>query len=418
MSIFSRLFRSRISGAYFLCLDLGSKLIKALIFRVSDDGKNIEVVGFGKSERDSNSQFEEGAVADTVLCCKRAIENAAGKIKHIPPQIILGAAGNLLHGDSITKRFIRDDPKDKINIPELKNIIQKIQWNAWNNIRKVVRDETGYSEFNIKLVNSRIQEMKVDGYMVTNPIGFVGREITVTIFNVYSASEHLEFLRDLASKLNGNLLFIAVGPYAVAQALAKSSDDLINALVLDIGDFTTDITFIKENRVKFIKTITLGSRIFNQRLSRELTINDANAELIKIKYSKQILGANVAKKISRILQKDVIIWLNALEISLMNASKQEILPSKIFMHGAGSELPDIKRNLESQDWHKNLTLPRKLQVETLLPGKFKKIINLSPDLNDTKYTTLAALAILSFNFEQNEDQVNQSLRRISRMVSG
>ena len=109
-----------------------------------------------------------------------------------------------------------------------------------------------------------------------------------------------------------------------------------------MGDFTTDITFIQENKVRFIKTIALGSKIFNQRLSNELGVDNDDAEAIKIKYGNNLLSPTVAKKIALILKRDIDIWLNALELSLANISKQEILPRDILLYGAGSQLPDLK----------------------------------------------------------------------------
>jgi cell division protein FtsA len=420
MGFFSRLFSKKFSGVYFLALDLGSRSVKSLLFKVGDDGKNVEISRFGegiKSGVENGLNNNEEIMSETLNAANAAIASAKKGWNKKMPKVILGAAGDLLSGDSITKRYIREDPKEKIDIVELKNIIQKIQWNAWDNIRKSVRNETGYSEFDLKLVNSSIQEIKVDGYRVTNPISFVGREITISTFNAYSTSGQLDFLNAVANGINSELLFIAVEPYAVSQALIRSTDEKINALLLDIGDFATDITFIQESKIKFIKTLALGSSIFNQRISRETGVDYNEAESIKIKYSKNLLSAAVGKKISNALQKDLLIWLNALELSLMNISKQEILPNNIFVYGSGSELPDIKKGLEEGNWRKNLALPRKLEVDPLLPDRFKKVVNLSPEANTVKYTTIIALSLLSLDLAKNEDAIHQNLRRISRIVS-
>jgi len=405
-----------------LALDFGSSSIKSLLFKVSDDGKKVDILGFGESRQsslsDNISNNEENKISRIVLAAQKSISEACKNTKiRAPLKVVLGAAGDLVHGDSITKRYIREDAKEKINLIELKNIIQKTQWSAWDNIRKFVRDETGYSEFNVKLINSRIQEIKVDGYRVTNPIGFSGREIVISIFNAYSTEEHLEFLNNIIGRLNLELSFIVAEPYAVAQALSVGSNDKISALLLDVGDFATDITFIQESKVRFIKTIALGSKIFNQRLSNELCVDNNDAEAIKIKYGNNLLSRVVTKKIARIIKRDVDIWLNAMELSLTNISKQEILPGDILLYGAGSQLPDLKTALEDGDWRKNLSLPRRLVVNLLLPESFLNIMNLSPEFNRPQFTALCALSVLSLDFLTYEDPINQNLRRISRIVS-
>ena len=405
-----------------MALDFGSSSIKSLLFKISEDGKKVDMRGFGESRQfplsDNISNNEENKMSRIVLTAQKSIGEACKNAKiRMPLKVILGAAGDLLRGDSITKRYIREDAKEKINLIELKNIIQKTQWSAWDNIRKFVRDETGYSEFNIKLINSRIQEIKVDGYRVTNPIGFSGREIVISIFNAYSAGEHLEFLNNIAGRLNLELSCIAAEPYAVAQALSAGSNDKISVLLLDVGDFTTDITFMHDNKVRFIKTIALGGKIFNQRLSNELGVDNNDAEAIKIKYGNKLLSPTVTKKIARIIKRDIDIWLNALELSLTSISKQEILPSDILLYGAGSQLPDLKTALEDGNWRKNLSLPRRLVVNLLLPESFFNIINLPPEFNRPQFTALCALSVLSLDFMAHEDQISQNLRRISRIVS-
>lgn len=419
MGFFSRLFSKKNYGVHFLTLDLGSGSVKSLLFRVSDDGKSIEVSGFGESARFRAEREPSGeeVISEIFSAVKSAIAVAKKGWKKKIPKIILGATGDLLSGDSVTKRYIREDPKEKIDLIELKNIMQKIQWSAWDNIRKSVGNEIGHSEFDLRLVNSSIQEIKVDGYRVTNPIGFVGREITISVFNAYGTSEQLELLNTIIGEMNLELAFIAVESYAVSRALIRSTDEKINALLLDIGDSSTDIAFIQESKIKFIKTIALGSDIFNQRISRDLGVGCAEAESIKIKYGRNLLSSGATKKISGAIQKDLSIWLNALELSLSNISKQDIFPEKIFIYGAGSELPDIKKGLEEGSWRKNLALPRKLEVDHLLPGNFKKIINLPSEINMVKYTTIVALSLLSLDLSQNEDTIHQNLRRISRIVS-
>lgn len=421
-NFFSRLFGRMIGDNYFLALDFGSSSIKSLLFKISDDGKKVDMRGFGESKRyplcDDISCNNERKASSIVSAAQKSISEACKNARiRMPLKVILGATGDLLRGDSITKRYIREDAKEEINLIELKNIIQKTQWSAWDNIRKFIRDETGYSEFGIKLVNSRIQEIKVDGYRVTNPIGFSGREMVIGIFNVYSTEEHLEFLNNIAGKLNLELASIVAEPYAVAQALSAGSNDKISALLLDVGDFTTDITFIQEGKVRFIKTIALGGKIFNQRLSSELCVDNNDAEVIKIKYGNNLLSQTVTKKIARIIKKDMDIWLNALELSLASISKQEILPGDILLYGAGSQLPDLKTALEDGGWRKNLSLPRRLVVNSLLPESFFNIINLPPEFNHPQFTALCALSVLSLDFIAREDQITQSLRKISRIVS-
>ncbi len=62
-------------------------------------------------------------------------------------------------------------------------------------------------------------DVRIDGYQVTNPIGFQGRDVSVSIFNAYAPMIHLGALQAIADELKIDLLSIAAEPYAVARSV-------------------------------------------------------------------------------------------------------------------------------------------------------------------------------------------------------
>ena len=225
---------------YFLALDIGTEFVKTLVFKTdkdrSSDNKKIGlVIGKGR-QRQAPNHMQAGAVADiegVVATSRAAIEEACRMAGARPRKAIIGIAGELVKGSTTSFIYKRPEPKEEIDLVELKNIIQKIQWRAFETARRQLAEETGRKEIEIKLVNALITDIRIDGYRVTNPLDFCGREVYLSIFNVYAPLVNLGAIESIASKLNLDLLAIAAEPYAVAKSL--NLDYSKGAIIIDIG---------------------------------------------------------------------------------------------------------------------------------------------------------------------------------------
>ncbi|MBT7483692.1 hypothetical protein HN680_02885, partial [Candidatus Peregrinibacteria bacterium] len=178
--------RSRKVGNTLLALDIGTEFVKALVVQL--DGNKGRILGVGKS-RQNPGDMQNGAVTDiaaVIANCKEAIAEAERMSGVIADQLVMGIAGELVKGSTRTIRYRRHEPHAKIHFEELKNIIHKVQWKAFEQIRSELAYETGYNEIDVKLVSAAIVNVKVDSYTVANPIGFQGKEVVMTVFNAFS----------------------------------------------------------------------------------------------------------------------------------------------------------------------------------------------------------------------------------------
>lgn len=262
-----------ISNKYFLSLDIGTEVVKALIFKINEDSGSGEVVGVGRT-RQGLKDMHSGAVSDiagVIANSRRAIEIAremAGAKK--VEKAIIGIAGELVKGTTTTVHYERIRPEMRIDLPELKNIIQKVQWKAFDRIRQQLAWETGHSEIEVKLINAVIVDVRIDGYKVTNPVGFQGRDVSIAVFNAYAPMVHLGALQTIGDELNLELLSIAAEPYAVAKSMGVDDITDFSAVFVDIGGGTTDIAVVRNGGLEGTKMFALGGRAFTKRLAQEL----------------------------------------------------------------------------------------------------------------------------------------------------
>jgi cell division protein FtsA len=420
MGIISKILGFKISSSeHMLSLDIGTEVVKALVFKVDESSGLGIVKGVGRV-RQGIKDMHSGAVSDisgVITNCQQAIniaQDMAGVKK--AQKAIIGIAGELVKGTTTTVHYERINSELRIDLPELKNIIQKVQWKAFDRIRSQLAWETGHNEIEVKLINAVIVDVRIDGYKVSNPIGFQGRDVSISIFNAYAPMIHLGALQKIADELDLDLLNIAAEPYAVAKSMGIEDSTDFSAVFVDIGGGTTDVAVVRNGGLEGTKMFGLGGRAFTKRLSQELSIGFEEAEVLKIKYSEGKLGKDVSMKIEKILSDDCDVWLSGIELTLAEFSESDVLPHRFFLCGGGSGLPGIKRALLSSNWRRNLPFAKSVEVSFLQPRDVIHIIDETRQLNDPQDITPMGLANLALDLVGEEKVIAGILRRAVKII--
>ncbi|NQV13283.1 MAG: pilus assembly protein PilM [Parcubacteria group bacterium] len=418
MGIFDKIIRREKVGHHALALDIGTEVVKALIFEIdAAEGKG-KVVGVGRRQQ-RLGDMQAGGVTDiegVVRTCEKALEEAAEETKVRPDQIILGIAGELVKGTTTTVHYERLKPKSKIDLSELKNIIHKVQWKAFDKVRKQLSWETGHNEMDVRLINAAIVDVKIDGYKITNPLGFQGKDVSISIFDAYAPLVHLGALQTIATELDMDLLSIAAEPYAVARCVGSEDSVEFNAVFMDVGGGTTDIAVVRNGGLEGTKMFALGGRAFTKRVANELGISFTEAEKVKIDYSKGSLTTQKTRQVKNILDADCKVWLSGVELALSEFSNIDLLPARILLCGGGSVLPGIKSSLLSETWTKNLPFAKPPRVSFIQPKDVANIVDETGKLINQQDITPMALANLAIDLAGEEDILHRALRKVVRIM--
>ena len=402
--------------SYILALDIGTDKVKVLVTEIV--GNQGRILGVGR-KRQRLGDMQSGTVTDianVIDNCHEAIEAAEKMAGLRADQLIMGIAGELVKGATTTISYTRRESAHKIDFDELKNIIHKVQWKAFEQVRTQLAYETGYNEIDIKLVNAAIVDVRIDGYKVSNPIGFQGKEVTLSIFNAFAPLVHFGALQTIAAELNLDLLAITVEPYAVARSMAFEDGGDFNAIFIDIGGGTTDIAVVKDGGVIGTKMFTLGGRTFTKRLSQSLNVSFNEAEEIKLAYAADRLERQSHKIVQEAMKSDAEVWLSGIALTLGEFYDLDMLPSKILLCGGGSHLPEIKQALDSKKWHRDLSFARRPQVSFLMPKNVANLTDETKKLKDQQDVTPMALANLGIELAGEERILAKLLRKVVRLM--
>jgi len=415
MNFFRRI-KKKTSDNYFLALDIGTDSVDALVCEC--EGTKVKVLGVGKCKQGfgdmQNAMIID--IAAVIANCHSAIRQAENVAGVATDKMILGISGELVKGATSTTSYVRREPSEKMDLAELRNIVHKVQWKAFDQIRAQIADETGYNEIDIKLVNAAIVDVRIDGFKVSNPIGFQGKEVTLSIFNAFAPLLHYGALQTIAAEIDKELLSIAAEPYALGRSIEYKDRNKFEAIFIDIGAGTTDIAVVRDGAVDGTKMFTLGGHTFTKRLSQSLNISFNEAENIKRLYSEDKLERQSYKIVREALKSDCDVWLSGVVLTLESFDNVDILPSKILLSGGASHLPEIKEILESREWFKSLPFSRKPQITFFHPKMMNNVIDTNKLLENQQNIIPMALANLALDFMSKEPLLAKVLKKVVRLM--
>lgn len=380
-----------------ISLDIGTEFVKVLIFQVEDGVAHVTGVG---RQRQRLSDMQGGTVTDihgVIKNCEAALEQAAEQAGYLPDQVIMGIAGELVKGMTTTIKYVRPEPLVKITTEELQEILQKVQRRAHDRARSLLLWETGQAEIDARLVNAAIVDVRIDGYKVTNPLGFQGREVQVSIYSAFAPIVHLGALQTIAEELQLDLLSVAAEPYAVARVTGPSESSEFSAIFLDIGGGTTDVAVVNNGGLLGTKMFALGGRSFTKRLANSFSLPFADAEQLKLDYAAGTLGKKEHESVAKAFTSDIEVWLSGIELTLGEFQNVELLPSRILLCGGGSNLPDIERALKDPAWSKGLPFARRPDVHFLKPAEVTTVVDTTESLKSVQDITPMALANIAID---------------------
>jgi cell division protein FtsA len=397
-------------------LDIGTEFVKALVFQREGEGKGV-IRGAGR-KRQGLSHMQSGTVTDigaVVANCREALADAEDMADAHPTQVIIGMAGELVKGFTTSVSQERRRPDQPISETELQRLMDNVQREAVREAERSITWETGLPSVDIRLVHAAVTGASIDGYPVTNPVGFRGRHVRVSIFNAFAPLIHLGALQSVASQLDRELLAIVAEPYAVARCLGGDEIATAGGLFIDVGGGTTDIALVRQGGVEGTRMFALGGRAFTKSLADRLEVPFSRAEEIKIAFSK---GEEVPDRdaVADIVAEDVTVWSAGVELVLEEFAKHGQLPARIELCGGGSRLPQLAATLREPAFSRSLPFVRPPLVDILSPGQVQGITDATGLMVDQQDVTPMALAYQAIEMAMPEASLDAALRRVLRAM--
>jgi cell division protein FtsA len=296
-------------------------------------------------------------------------------------------------------------------------IIDKVHERAQAKAQKQIALETGNEDVEVKLVNSALVSIHIDGYKVSNPIGFQGRDVAVQIYTAFAPMVHIGALERVADELSLELLAVAAEPFAVSRSvLGDDASSNFTAILVDVGGGTTDIAVVNDGGVEGTKMFGIGGRSFTRTIAADMDLNYDDAEKLKINIDNDQIKSTVRKQLDTAVDKTLDVWISGVELALSEFDSVDHLPNRILLCGGGASLSKLVEALGESEWHKELPFTKNPSVHHIKPDEVVGITDESGKVND--HTFITAMGLLRVGYDtligsgasSIKDKLNKILR--------
>jgi len=235
-------FFSRKGGKPFLVLDIEDDSIKSLILR--REGKKLSILAnalLGYNESD----IKESIFQSVEQVFKNYANHSRGW-KGYP--LLLGLPSSILRARTASFNFIREN-NSEISELEEKNILSKVLSDTKRKIEKEFVLDSGIMPRDIKWINFKTLERKIDGYPVSRLSGFNGKEVEVQLLGTFLPEDEFRGVKLIIDNLGLKIVKIA----HIAEATLESDNKVVYP-----QDLKNIVSLTEDLKGPFIPTLLLS----------------------------------------------------------------------------------------------------------------------------------------------------------------
>ena len=263
-----------------VALDIGNDTIKLLIGEMSSDFTKIAVTDYVKIKHNG---LRKSDIYD-VRALSEGIRTAISKIESIESPITklsLALGGPRVGSSTVNVRVSFDKEKiiDEADMDKL--------------LRKAKRQIFGENEDKFRILYKEVYNKKVDGpRIIKQPIGMEGKEIQADIHFVYVSEDYVRQFRDVLYGLGVDIDKIYLNSYVSAKGTLDDETRKMGVAHVDIGYGSTSVIILKNSKVLYAKTKSLGELHYISDLSLILKITREEAEEVILRLKNKTVGSN------------------------------------------------------------------------------------------------------------------------------
>ena len=389
----------------YLALDIGTEVLKGLLFKITDLGVEIIASNYKKQPLVA---MQAGRVIDIDAVIKGADSVINGLFEDIGrprmPNVttIFGIAGELINGVAISAHINRSKTSESIiSESEEEAILNQLFEHIIASGKQELSESLGISPDEVVVLNVSINGMYIDGVVANQLAGNKGSRVSAFLYASFAPLNIIKKLSEVSKALRIKLAGIVVQPYAVARSFGPALDPTLSGIFIDVGGGTTDVALVLNGFNIQTKMMAFGGRAFTNRLVTAFGLDYHLAEERKIKYSSGLLPADIARQTREALREDVRLWVDTVKTALQKMEGVDAFPDTIYLCGGGAMLPDLQSMLASYPWQQFLPFPKHPKVLLTTPVKQHHVYDKTGKLQYPYDVTPVALARYLYDIIKN-----------------
>ncbi|OGE80203.1 MAG: hypothetical protein A2826_01700 [Candidatus Doudnabacteria bacterium RIFCSPHIGHO2_01_FULL_43_23] len=379
-----------------LVFDFGSSAVKVLLCVYTPGGVEVldgQKLKYPQDSFNSEERIIEGSINVQLMEVKK---NLLARNEGIFPKVaVVGLGGLNVNGFTSVINYRRANADKKITEIEFKNILKRVEDRADQIMRKMINWETGTDE-NIRLINSEVLKLMVNGYETESPVGTVGEKLTFEVYNSYTHRENLDTVLGAVKTLGLDVVSATATCYTVLRTVRDIVGENGSGVLIDIGAKGSEVGVIDRGRILGHSSFEVAGDAFTNSIAEDLSFDTEQAEMAKLGYSSGKLSNAQMKDVREVVASDCKVLFSGVELVLKEFPGLEEIPAKFFLIGGGSLLPGVSSLWQSASVSDE-TAPVEFQGELLEPKKLTGYIDKTGKLNSPADIPVLALALDSFD---------------------
>ncbi len=315
---------------YIVAIDLGDSNIVVAVGSAAESGRvNIDHIMSRPSEGVSSGQIVNIDLAvKTIRTALAELRDTTGIEVH---EAYAGISGEFIYCTSHT---------DHVFVPDHKNgVTQQVVDALFERMSNVMVSEDRY-------IMERIPQRYVinDTTEVDDPVGVFGSPLSSTFNFISSDNIPLNRIDMALRRLNITPRRIFSNAVVVGDAVLSPDEKEEGVVVVDVGGDLTDISIYHRNVVRYISTIPMGAKSFNNDI-RTLTIPERYIEPLKLKYGCA-LSQNAPQDVTVIIkgrskhdQREIALYNLAAVIEARARDIAELVHNEVNDSGFADKVP-------------------------------------------------------------------------------
>ncbi|MCC7304524.1 ethanolamine ammonia-lyase reactivating factor EutA [bacterium] len=287
-SLFSGSKKAQSTGKYLISLDIGTEVMKGLLFSMSELGVDIwasnQVSQQTHAMRSGVILNKETVLENARLCVQKLVEKL--EPNEVPTKMVLGMAGELVNGISIRVSYDRgSDARKKITEPEANTVVENVISDILTKGKDELAKRLDTTEDNVEVLQITVTGMFADGRKVETIVGLSPEEVVLNLYASFAPKTYINTLREISESLELEIASIVTQPFAVSRSFSGSWDAEFSGIFIDVGGGTTDVALVQNGDTIQTQMYAFGGRAFTKKIAQSMDVSYTVAEGRKIKYS-------------------------------------------------------------------------------------------------------------------------------------
>jgi len=350
----------------FFVVDIGSTRIKVMLCEL--DSGNLSVLEHASIRQSRKHMF--GWDISDLQGVSETLQKAIGKIEKDYQQNVSNCIFSIqspsLVADTFSMNYVRDHETQVLDMEEIDNMVSKIEQRSLEKAKPKMSSLLLEDESQMKLITTSLTSITIDGKKVSNPIGFTGKNVSLTVCNVFIPTTTFHLYTSIARNIDKKVLSYVPTPIALTKAQADSLELFDPNGFVDIWHSLTSITLENYSELLGAIQIPVGSSLYENMLVRKFP----KLSRLEIEHIMRDDSSNHSQDVKKIQKEFLELLVRSIVVGLKMISNTYLLKNLYISWGVAqaSFLPLFQEQFYAHTGNTNVKvlplLPTEIQLES------------------------------------------------------